>query len=155
MEEEAEAYEAVRESIRDTVVDPVAKLLLENSHLTVAQLETLLADSISHDNASKKEQRRLFRLSRRRISRGAYNRTLIQAQNNVIHSIYTILLLGYVELFDSPALQPFVELADGLRGYQDENKTSSKDAVALSELKSRLWESISSLAGRQSFKDSL
>lgn len=156
LEERPEACEEVRGSIQGIVNDPITKLLLSSSHLTIPQLETLLADSISHEKASKKEQRRLFRPSRRRLSRGAYNRSLIQAQNNVIRSIYTILLLGYVGLFDSPALQPFLELADGLRGYTGEAKgVSRREAVALNELKTRLWETISALAGRGSFKDSL
>ena len=104
----------------------------------------------------KKGERRLFRPSGANISRGSYNRTLIQAQNNVIRSIYTILLMGYVGLFDTPALQPFLELSDELQSYMGELKTTSpKDAAAVDQLKTRLAEVISALAGRQSFKDSL
>jgi hypothetical protein len=149
-------YAEARESIRETVGDPLSKLLLCNSHLTLPQLESLLADSISSEKSSKKEQRRFFRPSRGKISRGSYNRTLVQAQNNVIRSIYTILLLGYVGLFDTPALQPFIELSDGLQGYVDELKTRPRKEVAgVDQLKTKLWEAISSLAKRQSFKDAL
>ena len=101
-----------------------------------------------------KAQRRLFRPSGRRVSRGAYNRTLIQAQNNVIRSIYTILLLGYVGLFDTPSLQPFMELSDTMQSYTQEAKqTSQTDHEAIEQLNQRLRDSIFALAKRQSFKD--
>jgi hypothetical protein len=153
--EQPETYEQARESIQKTVSNPLSKLLLRDSHLTPPQLESLLADSISNERTSKKGERRLFRPSRRRITRGSYNRTLIQAQHNVIRSIYTILLLGYVGLFDSPALQPFIELSDNLQGYMEELKDTPADRAAIEQLKARLSEGISSLANRQSFKDTL
>ena len=154
--EQPDTLSDARHSIHDTVSDPVTNLLLESSHLTLSQLETLLADSVSHEKTIKKDQRRLFRPSEKRISRGSYNRSLIQAQTNVIRSIYTVLLLGYVGLFDTSALQPFIELSDTLQGYIQENQLSSPgDLKAIQDLKRRLSEVISALANRQSFKDIL
>ena len=154
--EQPKAFADARDSIRGTVSDPVTKLLLDGSHLTLPQLETLLADSVSNERAIKKDQRRLFRPSEKWISRGSYNRSLIQAQNNVIRSIYTILLLGYVGLFDTSALQPFIELSDTLQSYIEENQPSSPGGLeAIQDLKRRLSEAISALANRQSFKDVL
>jgi hypothetical protein len=49
------------------------------------------------------------------ISRGALNRTLRQARENVSEAIHTILLLGYGGLIDSPALAPFVEASELLK----------------------------------------
>ena len=155
MEEGSEAYGEARESIHKTINDPVSKLLLSYSHLSLAQLETLLADSISNEKASKKGQRRLFRPSGRITSRGSYNRTLIQAQNNVIRSIYTILLMGYVGLFDTPGLQPFLELSDNLQSYTDEVKGQYHEATVLGQFEARLWDTISALARRESFRDAL
>ena len=130
-------------------------MLLVNSQLTVTQLETLLTDSLSADEVHK-SQRRLYRPSKSRISRGAYNRTLIQAQNNVIRSIYTILLLGYLGLFDSAALQPFLELSDAIDSYVEETKlTAENDRSPIDQLNDRLMEFISALANRRSFKDTL
>jgi len=145
-----------RSSIRETLTDPVTRLLLRSSQLTLPQLETLLADSLSSERGALKAQRRLFRPSGKRVSRGAYNRTLIQGQNNVVRSIYTILLLGYVGLFDTPSLQPFIELSDTIQGYIQEAKRSSQtDREAIEQLNQRLLEGISALAKRQSFKDTL
>jgi hypothetical protein len=96
----------------------------------------------------------MYRPSKTHISRGAYNRTLIQAQNNVIRSIYTILLLGYLELFDSASLQPFLELSDTVHTYvQEAKKTVEHGKPAVQHLTARLLEFVSALAKRESFKD--
>ena len=149
------ALSDARASIRGTLSDPVTKLLATNSQLTVTQLETLLADSLSSETEARKTNRRLFRPSRARISRGSFNRTLIQAQNNVIRSIYTVLLLGYLGLFDTASLQPFVELADTIESYVQETKVNKSNRDSTRHLQERLQESISALAKRNSFKDTL
>ena len=146
----------VRESVRNLIRDPVTKILLANSQLTTSQLETLLADSLSTTVDLRKSQKRMYRPSKTRISRGAYNRTLIQAQNNVIRSIYTILLLGYLELFDNASLQPFLELSDTVNTYVKEaKKTTEHERPAVEHLTTRLLEVVSALAKRESFKDTL
>jgi len=156
MEERPDAYEEARRSIEKTLNDSISKLLLSHSQLTAPQLETLLADSISDEKATKKGQRRLFRPSGRTTSRGSYNRTLIQAQNNIIRSIYTILLMGYLGLFDTPGLQPFLELSDNLQSYAEAlNAPQPTEASVLKQLEARLFDAISALARRQSFKDTL
>jgi hypothetical protein len=132
----------------------VTKLLLVNSQLTVTQLETLLAESLSAESGMKKASRALYRPSGGKLSRGAFNRTLIQAENNVIRSIYTVLLLGYVGLYDSPSLQPFLELSDTIQSYIHETREAHvDDRLVLRELNVRLLDGISSLAKRESFKD--
>ncbi len=52
---------------------------------------------------------------RKGISRGALNRTLKQARNNISEAIHTILLLGYGGLFESPSLAPFIEASERLK----------------------------------------
>jgi hypothetical protein len=154
MSGQQDMVDRARESIRRLTRDSVTKLLQGNSQLTLAQLETLMADSLSSEANVKKALRRLYRPSGRRLSRGSFNRTLIQAQNNVIRSIYTVLLLGYVGLYDSAALQPFIQLADTIQSYVQESRQASLgDRFVLRELNARLLEGISSLAKRQSFKD--
>lgn len=147
----AEAHE----SLRNLLHDQVTKLLQANSQLTLAQLETLLADSIATGEEIKRTRKRFYRPIGARITRGSYNRTLIQAQNNVIRSIYTILLLGYLGLFDTASLQPFVELADTIENYVHETKVNKNNRDSTRHLEERLQESISALAKRNSFKDTL
>jgi len=88
--------------------------------LTKIQLETLLIDFLSQTlvgKTLKNEEKALFRLSKAGISRGAFNRTLKQARSNVIQSIYTILLLGYLGIFEDTRLDPYLEAAAKLKDY--------------------------------------
>lgn len=145
-----------RESIRKVLQDPVTKMLIQHSQLTITQLETLLAASLADENTASKSIRRLYCPLRSHVSRGSYNRSLIQAQNNIIRSIYTVLTLGYVRLFDTATLQPFLELSDSLHGYiQEASAESADDKGAFKELNSRLLETVEALANRRSFKDTL
>jgi hypothetical protein len=52
------------------------------------------------------------------VSRGAFNRTLHQARTNVTKSIYTLLLLAYLGLFDLAVFRPFEEIASRIGGYR-------------------------------------
>ena len=105
--------------------DPVAQLLSENSHLTKTQLETLLIDILSENitcKTLKYDEKARLRLIKAKISRGAFNRTLKQAKENVIKSIYTILLLGYLGIFEGTTLDPYLEIANKLQEYLEAYK---------------------------------
>jgi hypothetical protein len=106
--------------LTNSLNDPISKILARNSHLTKTQLETLLIDVLS-DNAAGKplkyEEKARLRLTKASISRGAFNRTLKQAKENVIKAIYTVLLLGYLGIFESTTLDPYLEVANKLREY--------------------------------------
>lgn len=105
--------------------DPVAKILAKNSHLTTTQLETLLIDILSENVAGKQlkyDEKARLRLTKAQITRGAFNRTARQAKENVIKSIYTVLLLGYLGIFESTVLDPYLEIAHKLRDYLEAYK---------------------------------
>ena len=110
--------EGTRASVKGILKDPIVLKLLSRSNLTRAQFETILVDQLGHDMANKQltrtEMARLMR-NQKGISRGALNRTLRQARENVSEAIHTILLLGYGGLIDSPALAPFVEASELLK----------------------------------------
>ncbi|MDR1993005.1 MAG: hypothetical protein LBQ98_05860 [Nitrososphaerota archaeon] len=100
--------------------DPIVKILAKNSQLTKVQLETLLIDVLSEnisDKQLKYDDKAALRLTRAKISRGSFNRTLKQSRENVIKSIYTVLLLGYLGVFDSTTLDPYLEIANKLQEY--------------------------------------
>jgi len=110
--------ENARSSIAGTLRDPVVSKLLSRSNLTMAQFETLLIDQLGHDMANKRLTREeMAQLVRNKggISRGALNRTLRQARENISESIHTVLLLGYGGLIESPSLLPFVEASERLK----------------------------------------
>lgn len=100
--------------------DPLVKLLLDNSLLSKIQLETLLIDILSENIGGKPikyEDKAKLRQTKKELSRGAFNRTLKQANTNIKKSINTILLLGYLGIFDSPQLQPYIEISTKLNLY--------------------------------------
>jgi hypothetical protein len=102
--------------------DPIVKILAKNSQLTKTQLETLLIDVLAENISGKQlkyDEKAALRLTKAKISRGSYNRTLKQSRENVIKSIYTVLLLGYLGVFESTTLDPYLEIANKLHEYVD------------------------------------
>jgi hypothetical protein len=112
--------ENVQNWIISLISDPIIKILTKNSNLTKIQLETLLIDILSQNISGKSlkyEEKARLRLIKAGVSRGAFNRTLKQARKNVIEAIYTILLLGYLGIFDSTNLAPYIEISNKVKTY--------------------------------------
>ncbi|MFQ6067931.1 MAG: hypothetical protein ACE5KD_00140 [Candidatus Bathyarchaeia archaeon] len=110
----------VRNWIKRSLEDSLVKILAKNSNLTRIQLETLLIDVLAENLASKSlkyEEKAKLRLTKAAISRGSFNRTLRQAKRNIIQSIYTILLLGYLGILEDTSLTPYLEIANKLKAY--------------------------------------
>ena len=98
--------------------DPLVKILSKNSNLTKTQLETLLIDVLAEnitDKSLKYDEKAKLRILA--VSRGAFNRSLRQARQNVTQSIYTILLLGYLGILEEISLEPYLEAANKLKTY--------------------------------------
>jgi len=151
---------ATENPVKTILTDPVARLLLVNSNLTRPQFETLLIDHLWRQLSDRIDDlpcKQALRSGKRRISRGAFNRTLIQGRNNVVRSIYTLFLLGYVGLFDSPKLEPFIEVADQIRTFIDAKSASpttpSRETLGL--LAQSLDDVLRKLASGRSFVDRL
>jgi hypothetical protein len=112
--------EGVQAWLLGSLNDPIVKILAKNSHLTTTQLETLLIDILSENAAGKPlkyDDKAKLRLTKAKISRGAFNRTLKQSKENVIKSIYTVVLLGYLGIFETTTLDPYLEVASKLKEY--------------------------------------
>ena len=114
--------------------DPIVKILSKNSHLTKTQLETLLIDILAENFAGKSlkyDEKARLRLTKAKLSRGSFNRTLAQSKENVIKSIYTVLLLGYLGVFESTTLDPYLEIANKLKEYMEahENLPNTLEGV--------------------------
>jgi hypothetical protein len=144
--------------LASSINDPIAKIMADNSHLTKTQLETLLIDILS-DNISGKslkyDEKARLRLTKAKISRGAFNRTLQQAKENVTKSIYTVILLGYLGLFETTTLDPYLEVANQLHTYLDAYKNAVSEGTSISErlkiiglLRQQLETSLEELSGR-------
>ena len=112
----------VQNWLKNSLEDPIAKILSKSSNLTKIQLETLLIDVLAENLALKRlkyEEKARFRQTKAVISRGSFNRTLKQAKKNVIQSIYTVLLLGYFGILEDASLTPYLEVANKLKTYRE------------------------------------
>ena len=121
----------VGETMRGTMEDRILSKLLERSNLTKVQFETILLDQIGSDMADKtltREEMTELRRKGLKISRGAFNRTLGQARENVAESVHTVLLLGWSGLLESPSLAPFVEASERLRIQTEAVKDAASSA---------------------------
>ena len=117
--------ERVKAWLNGALNDPIVKILSKNSQLTKTQLETLLIDILAENISGKQlkyDEKARLRLTKAKISRGSFNRTLKQSKENVIKSIYTVLLLGYLGVFESTTLDPYLEIANKLNEYVDAHK---------------------------------
>jgi len=132
--EKLSVKENVQKWLTRSINDPIIKILAKNSNMTKTQVETLLIDFLATNIAGKSltnEEKALLRLSKAGISRGAFNHTLRQARKNAIQSIYTILLLGYLGIFDDTRLDPYLEAASKLKEYVNAyQNVLSKEALA-------------------------
>ena len=157
----------VQEKIISIKKDSLANILLKNSHLTEIQLETLLIDILTDDLANKKvgyDTKAKIRTNNK-ISRGSFNRTLNQAKRNMIYSIYTILLLGYIGILDTPTLSSFIEASNKLKDYMEsysaawkELKINPFDKISfdyVSIMKKSLEDSLIGLSGLKSYNKKL
>jgi hypothetical protein len=128
--------ERVQSWLLASLGDPIVKIVAPRSHLTKIQLETLLIDVLSENMAGrtlKYDQKAQLRLIKSKISRGAFNRTLKQAKENVVRSIYTVLLLGYLGVFESTTLDPYIEISNKLKDYLQAYKEMPKEKTGLRE----------------------
>ncbi|MCX8150916.1 MAG: hypothetical protein N3D85_05395 [Candidatus Bathyarchaeota archaeon] len=108
--------------LKGALNDPIVKILAKNSQLTKTQLETLLIDFLAENISDKHlnyDEKARLRLTKAKLSRGSFNRTLKQAKENVIKSIYTVLLLGYLGMFETTTLDPYLEIANKLKEYTE------------------------------------
>ena len=129
----------VQNWLRSLLSDPIALILANNSSLTRTQLETFVIDILADELAGKHlsyHQKGRLRLLKAGTSRGAFNRTLAQARKNVSKSVYTIILLGYLGVFDSPKLDPLIEISNRISTYaKSSREISAKTSITKDHIK--------------------
>lgn len=147
--------------LKQTLNDPIVQLLIKHSNLTDIQFQTLYVDHVMYQMGLMRGNLHRYddvRADRTDVSRGSFNRTLNQATKNIIRSIYTIFLLGYVGMFDDPSFEPFVETSSQIRSYLDQVKSVQKPAHEdytriVSTLGEELRTAIERLAGTRRLRD--
>jgi len=135
--------------------DQITAILLKNSNLTKIQYESLLIDYFTDnmsDNIITYDNKAIYRS--KKVSRGSFSRTLSQARMNIISSIYTILLLSYVGIYDTYPFEEYKNLAEKLSEYsslmQDQDSHESRSRIRRIEVE--LANGIRSLAQPKQLK---
>jgi hypothetical protein len=126
-----EYTEETQKTIQKAFQDPITDLLLKNSNLTRIQFETLMIDlliDVISDEKVPFKNKTLFRTHK--VSRGSFSRTLGQARNRVISSIFTIVLLSYIGVYDAKPFEEYQNLSEKLREYLSEiEKSGGKQSL--------------------------
>ncbi|WXG43100.1 MAG: hypothetical protein WED04_03420 [Promethearchaeati archaeon SRVP18_Atabeyarchaeia-1] len=146
MNDEISESESAAESFRKLFYDPIVRKLLKNSDLTRIQFETILINFVYDETVGKdggmydeKGHARTLKKSSKAwgassyskgVSRGAFRRVLFQACRNVMRSIYTLFLLGYVGILDTPGLHAYIELSEMVTQYKKKNEEAQVDGSA-------------------------
>jgi hypothetical protein len=151
--------ETIQNWLQTRLEDPITKILAEGSNLTITQLETLLIDVLAENMAQKHlkyEEKATFRRKAENISRGAFNRTLGQAKDNIRRSMYTILLLGYLGILNHDNFIHYQEASNTLQSYMeavkqlvDRSNGSRKQAQIANLLREELEKSLKQITQRQ------
>jgi hypothetical protein len=148
----SEDYQKV---IKKTFQDPITDILLKNSNLTRIQFETLVIDMLTDlisDNKLSFDEKTLFRTNN--VSRGSFSRSLAQARKNVISSIFSVVLLSYIGVFDSRPFDEYYVLAEKLKEYATmlESSEVSINKADLKRFETELIDGITQLATPTSIK---
>ncbi len=148
---ENELQNMIDRSFKDQIMD----ILLKNSNLTKIQYESLLIDYYTDnmsDNIITYDNKAIFRS--KKVSRGSFSRTLSQARKNIISSIYTILLLSYVGIYDTYPFEEYKNLAEKLSEYSSlmQNQDSLESRSRIRRLEVELANGIRSLAEPKQLK---
>lgn len=135
--------------------DPITALLLKNSNLSGTQFETFIIDMLIDIMSEKKvpfDEKILFR--RNKVSRGSFSRSLAQARSNVISSIFTIVLLSYVGVFNSRVFDEYQFLAEKLQEYISliDNNESGYSKEVMKSIEEELIKGIKELGTPTSIK---
>lgn len=148
----SEDYQKV---IKKTFNDPLTDVLLKNSNITRIQFETLIIDMLTDIISDKKlsfNEKTLYRS--KNVSRGSFSRSLSQARKNVISSIFTVVLLSYIGVFNERPFDEYYLLAEKLKEYTAilESSKSIINKSDLKRLETELIDGITQLATPTSIK---
>jgi hypothetical protein len=124
--------------LEDIRRDTIATFLLRKSNITEVQLDTLLA-SKEIGNLNYKRTLR----EKRKVSKGAFARTLKQAHHNIEASVYSVFLLSYLDLITQTEVNQLVRNARML-GELKEVKPGTEDQMRVIEAMEQYTQSFAS-----------
>ncbi|MFW9980381.1 MAG: hypothetical protein ACFFE3_00525 [Candidatus Thorarchaeota archaeon] len=165
----SQSIKTIGQGMQRVLREPILRVLLEQSLITEAQLETLLIDLMVEDEVgihipyeSKASIRKKSVGKSTGVSRGAFNRTLHQSRRNVTKCIYTMLLLAYLGLFDYAIFRPFEEVASKIGDYRrirevlsGRESLSTEDVESFKAAEQSIMDALSTMASPLILKSEL
>jgi len=97
--------------------DPILKYLFERSSFTQAQLDTYLIDRTTVNEKAELKGKIAMR-DRKNVSKGAFIRTLRQAQSNLKRAVYTLILSEYLGLLEGKSMVKLLQVSNLLKGAE-------------------------------------
>lgn len=146
----------LEKTIERTFKDPIAVILLKNSNLTKTQYESLIINYVTDyltDKELNYQNKALLRS--KKVSRGSFSRSLVQARANIISAIYTVLLLMYIGIFEADPFDEYKILSEKLSEYLKMIQAADDrlSAQLLRRIENELLEGINSLSETRSLKN--
>jgi len=92
--------------------------LLKRSSFTKVQFDTYLIDRTTIGNLQVK----IVLRDKKNISKGAFLRTLGQAQKNLQKALYTLILLEYMGLLEEGSISKLIQIGSLLKNVNEEIK---------------------------------
>ncbi|MCP8308458.1 MAG: hypothetical protein H3Z54_07160 [archaeon] len=97
--------------------DPILKYLFERSSFTQAQLDTYLIDRTTANEKLELKEKIAMR-DRKNVSKGAFIRTLRQAQSNLKRAVHTLILSEYLGLLEDKSMIKLLQVSNLLKGAE-------------------------------------
>lgn len=108
-------------------VDRIVEILLAESTLTPKQLKALLLYSENIDRKIVEEGTVEF--DGKKVSKGAFFRTLNQAKTNVRRAIITLIIMSYIGLMDANQLDAIMQLNNIIMQLKEQDENTMEELI--------------------------
>ena len=139
-----------REFQEQTKVIIQTDLEIKNLQEELDKISAQLGETVTKLQEAKIEEKAKLRI-KGEISKGAFNRILKQAKSNIIHSIYTLILLQYLGLISLTTLKKYLEIPEKIKEYMEALKTA-KEKEEAEFLREELEKLLTTLADHKKIK---
>lgn len=108
-------------------VDRIVEILLKESTLTPKQFKALLLYSENMDQKIVEEGHVEF--DGKKVSKGAFFRTLNQAKTNVRRAIITLIIMSYIGLMDANQLDAIMQLNSIIMQLKEQDENTMEELI--------------------------
>ncbi|MGC8832085.1 MAG: hypothetical protein ACP5PQ_05855 [Thermoproteota archaeon] len=109
-------------------VDRIVEILLSESALTPKQLKALLLYSENMDQKIVEEG--YVEFDGKKVSKGAFFRTLNQAKTNVRRAVITLIIMSYIGLMDANQLDAIMQLNNIIMQLKEQDENTVEELVS-------------------------